>query len=444
MMLRRSKKWSPMLVVFFVALAAVGVIRANAAWDDPGTLPTEFPANFSLPLNTSSAPQQKKGQLTVEGSFTSLGRLCVGQVGTSCDNGGGTSQIVWNGESRTDWAAANIQSYVHLQPPPIGDDAGYVELIGLDGATAPFALRGQAGQQNGAYGVEGAAASSDGGFATGLDSAGAVGSVGDTVVNLAEHYGLYADEDTATGVTAIANLSSALAGYFNGHVRLVGQSDQSDLVVGLIGGGVATARTNNTSEVCLNDVCKAGWQLGGASQWVYNASTNTLWPGSTTRNLSIGSGKFTVVNQPNLTADVAVSGASKFGSLVVGTPSGSVNSCGDGICSANESAVSCVADCDTRPPGNVTSVQYTWNQVSRRLSLLWNLPTDSDLGGTRYVESAAVPPAGPQDAGTNLPKPTNTKISNFLQPGITYYFGLYAYDLAGNFASGVVISFTAP
>ncbi|MBI4090148.1 MAG: hypothetical protein HY421_01980 [Candidatus Kerfeldbacteria bacterium] len=430
-----SKIFVPLLAGWFVLVG----VRVNAVWSDPVGLepPNDFPGGFILPLNTSSTAQTKEGLLTLNGPLTALGSLCIGQVGNVCDNGGtsngGTSPIVWNGFSRSSWTAAALQSFVRLQPPSVGTELGAGEINGTPVYLAPFTLRGRAGPQLGfnppSYGIEGVAANLDGGFAGGVDSAGAVGMA---MVGLANHYGLYASKGSGT----------ASAAYFAGHVRLTGGTDASDLVIGQIGPNAAAVRINGISEVCLNDQCRADWQLGGSSQWVYYGPTNTLWPGSTTRDWSVANGRFTVTNRADLTVDVAVSGGSKFGGLVVGTPTGAVNTCGDGLCTASESVSTCALDCDTLPPGPVSNVTSVF--ASNMLTLNWTLPGDSDLAGTKVIQNALVPPTSPLENGSLILEPTATFTSTPLALGQTYYFGLYAYDQSGNYSSGVQFQFTAP
>jgi len=90
-------------------------------------------------------------------------------------------------------------------------------------------------------------------------------------------------------------------------------------------------------------------------------------------------------------------------------------------------------------PGNVSSLSI--EEGDGQLILSWVNPTDGDLVGTRILQCLGGYPTGPTDTacsivstslGTSL---TQTGLTN----GTTYYYGVFAYDEAGQFASGALV-----
>lgn len=92
---------------------------------------------------------------------------------------------------------------------------------------------------------------------------------------------------------------------------------------------------------------------------------------------------------------------------------------------------------DATPPTNVT---LTATPGDGQVTLGWTVPPESDFAGVRIVRREDGFPTGPFDgtvvydgAGTSF---VDTDVTN----GITYYYGAYAYDANGNYASGALAS----
>ena len=74
------------------------------------------------------------------------------------------------------------------------------------------------------------------------------------------------------------------------------------------------------------------------------------------------------------------------------------------------------------------------------LTLSWNNPTDADFAGVKILRKISGTPSGPFD-GTVIFNGVATSYPNLnLTNGVTYYYGVFAYDTSDNFASGAIIS----
>ena len=101
---------------------------------------------------------------------------------------------------------------------------------------------------------------------------------------------------------------------------------------------------------------------------------------------------------------------------------------------------------DTTPPANVTNLTATPGDAS--VLLAWTNPRDSDLRGVRIQRKTGSPVTGPTDGttvfddATAVPSAALSYDDRGLTNGTTYYYGVFAYDQAGNFSSGVGVSST--
>lgn len=94
---------------------------------------------------------------------------------------------------------------------------------------------------------------------------------------------------------------------------------------------------------------------------------------------------------------------------------------------------------DSTPPGNVT---LTATAGDAQVQLDWTIPLDPDYAGVRIVRKTDGYPTGPND-GTLIYQGTGTSfLDTSVVNGTTYYYGAYAYDFNGNFASGALASAT--
>lgn len=92
---------------------------------------------------------------------------------------------------------------------------------------------------------------------------------------------------------------------------------------------------------------------------------------------------------------------------------------------------------DTTPP---TNVMFTATPGDGLIVLQWSNPIESDSAGVRIIRRTDRYPLGPGD-GDLVYAGTLTAITDSgLQNGITYYYGAYAYDTAGNYSSGALAS----
>lgn len=98
---------------------------------------------------------------------------------------------------------------------------------------------------------------------------------------------------------------------------------------------------------------------------------------------------------------------------------------------------------DDLAPANVSSLVV--KAANKQLSLTWTNPTDADLAGVRVLECTDEFPLNPTD--TNgciqvLNALATSLVRNNLTNGNTYYYGVFAYDTSGQFASGAIGSGT--
>jgi hypothetical protein len=95
------------------------------------------------------------------------------------------------------------------------------------------------------------------------------------------------------------------------------------------------------------------------------------------------------------------------------------------------------------PPANVTGLSVSAG--NKQITLSWTNPLDSDLLGIRVLECADAFPSSHTDTIV-CAQISNTLVTSLTRTGLsnnkTYYYGVFAYDVAGQFASGAVGSGT--
>jgi len=90
---------------------------------------------------------------------------------------------------------------------------------------------------------------------------------------------------------------------------------------------------------------------------------------------------------------------------------------------------------DTTAPGNVSS--FAAVTANNQITLSWTKPGNSDLAGIKILRKTGSYPANEND-GTTVYNANGTSITdNGLTNGIQYFYKAYAYDIAGNFSTGV-------
>lgn len=109
--------------------------------------------------------------------------------------------------------------------------------------------------------------------------------------------------------------------------------------------------------------------------------------------------------------------------------------------SANQAASSdrtFTTDYDS-PPGNVSNVSVS--EGDTELFLRWDNPSDEDLSGILVLRCLSTYPVGPTDTScVTISTDIRTSYTDEgLENGTTYYYGLFAYDALGQFASGALV-----
>ena len=93
---------------------------------------------------------------------------------------------------------------------------------------------------------------------------------------------------------------------------------------------------------------------------------------------------------------------------------------------------------DITPPVNVSNFQAT--PADKQITLSWQNPPDSDFKAVRIMRSTDFYPANPW-SGTPVYNDKGTSvIDTGLINGTTYYYTAFAYDNAGNYSSGAIVS----
>ena len=109
--------------------------------------------------------------------------------------------------------------------------------------------------------------------------------------------------------------------------------------------------------------------------------------------------------------------------------------------SASSSDYSFATLTDTAP-ANVSS--FTATAGDARVLLSWINPTDSDLAGVKIIACTNETPSGHTDSDcVQIYNSTGTSYTHTgLTNGTTYYYGAFAYDVGGHYASGALASAT--
>ncbi len=95
---------------------------------------------------------------------------------------------------------------------------------------------------------------------------------------------------------------------------------------------------------------------------------------------------------------------------------------------------------DTTPPSNVFGL--TASPGDKQVALTWNNPTESDFAGTRLMRKIGGFPSNSSDGVVLVAGLVSSRLDTGLTNGVKYYYGAYAYDASGNFASGALTSAT--
>lgn len=94
---------------------------------------------------------------------------------------------------------------------------------------------------------------------------------------------------------------------------------------------------------------------------------------------------------------------------------------------------------DQTPPGNVSLTATPGNGF---VALLWSNPPDGDYAGVRIVRRTSGYPTNPSDGDLVFQGYGIGFVDTNVVNGTTYYYGAFAYDTNGNFASGALASAT--
>ncbi len=90
---------------------------------------------------------------------------------------------------------------------------------------------------------------------------------------------------------------------------------------------------------------------------------------------------------------------------------------------------------DQTPPTNITLTAVPGDKI---VYLSWTHSLEPDFSGVRLIRKLGSFPTGPFDGTLVYNGLATTTIDTGLTNGVTYYYGAYAYDTNGNFASGAL------
>jgi chitodextrinase len=99
---------------------------------------------------------------------------------------------------------------------------------------------------------------------------------------------------------------------------------------------------------------------------------------------------------------------------------------------------------DLIPPANVANLVVTNVPNRPALQLNWTNPTDSDFAGVVIRARTDMYPTSQTDGRFVYDGIGTSLLDDNLVPGTTYYYGLFAYDTSGNYASGAFGQGTIP
>lgn len=313
---RYNLKLAVLIMVFCLSFLIIREEKAHA-WSEPTIEPPG--GNVAPPINVSSNPQTKLGNLTLGGQGYSPGilRLYPGNItGSPC----GLNQEGQIGYDSSDEQIyyCNSNTWTALSAGATAGD--FVELFTSNQGWAFLSARTSnryafeikaADNLESSRGIEGISADVTG---TGNWSYGVYGAAGS---NDSTSYGIGGVNDYFMSYPA------AYAGYFQGKVKIErGASEEAKFE---LASGV---------ELCLNGVCRSAWPQGGS---LWEQSDIETYLTDTNSNLVIGGD-----NENNSSFFTKVTDQ---GSFVIGQPSdlaqalGDIDSsliCGDGICQSHE------------------------------------------------------------------------------------------------------------
>jgi hypothetical protein len=90
---------------------------------------------------------------------------------------------------------------------------------------------------------------------------------------------------------------------------------------------------------------------------------------------------------------------------------------------------------DQTPPTNINLTATPGDTI---VNLVWTHPPEPDFAGVRLIRKLGSFPTGPYDGVLVYDGLALSTVDTGLTNGVTYYYGAYAYDFSGNFASGAL------
>ena len=244
------------------------------------------------------------------------------------------------------------------------------------------------------------------------------------------------------GLTTSFELGTAtVAGYYTSHTITLSSLAQGQTYYFRIrgadsSGNSATSSTQSFTTLDATDPVISGIHVTD----ITTTSARVTWTTDESANSTVSYGFSTAYGNSQANSSLVTSHSVLLTGLTAGTTYHfQVLSTDASSNQAFSSDQTFVTDADDAP-GNVASLAIA--QGNGQLTLSWINPTDADLAGIRVLRCLGGYPTGPTDAScavvsTNLSTSlTQTGLTN----GTTYYYGVFAYDGAGQFASGALVA----
>lgn len=244
-------------------------------------------------------------------------------------------------------------------------------------------------------------------------------------------YGLDASYGLSEASEALTQFHAlALSGLTEGTVYHFRVSSVDGCLNQSFGGDLTFTTTDTTSPVISNVTVTNITTSSATISWTTNEPTT----GVVTYGLSTSYGMSVVTSVLSTSHSVILSG------LIAGKTYHYAITATDAFSNTSATSDATFTVLTDLPPGNVLNLSAV--QSSGAIKLAWELPVESDLAGIRIVWRTDHYPTSTSD-GTIVDLGLVTGFTHSgVSVGVTYYYTVFVRDLAGQYSSGALVSWT--